>query len=220
MKLSELIAHDKKKMSKMNRQQKMQFIWDYYKIPIIAIAAVVFIAVSAFVNSIGRRDVVMYAVLLNNDAQIIECDDTVFSSLLEKAGYDMTKKRVDVRTDLNMGEQYTPEKDGETLQVLTALFAISDMDIYAAPQYYFDIFAKDDGFADLSSLLTEEQKNRYAGKLYYYDGTKLCGLILSTDSPLHKAGYFHNEIIIGIVGNAVNLQAAADFLLQLLEAGI
>ncbi len=218
MKLSEIISHDREKMEKMNRKQKLQFIWDYYKFPIIGIAAALFIGITAALNSIGRKDVIMYAVLVNSDARAIECDEAALSSLMENAGYDMSRKKIDIRTDLNMGEQYSPEKDAETLQVLTALFAISDMDIYVAPQYYFDIFARDDGFGDLSQILSEELMREYADRLYYYSENRPCGIILDGSSVLHKAGYYHGEVIIGIVGNALNGQQAADFLSELLKA--
>lgn len=219
MRISEMLKRDRERLAQMDRRQKVQFIWDYYKIPIIAAAVVIVVGASVLISSLTRGNVTMYAVLVNSDAQAIECDEGVFASALEKAGYDLTGRKVDVRVDLNMGEQYSPEKDGETLQVLTALFAISDMDIYVAPKYYFDIFARDDGFADLKQILTEEQLSRYRDILYYYSADKPCGIILNDGSLLHKAGYYHSEVIIGIVGNAVNMQAATDFLKQLLSEG-
>ena len=218
MKLHETISQDKEKLSRLDKKGKALFLWDYYKIPILAAAVVLFIATIAFFDSLGRKDVLFYAVLLNSDDQAVEADQSVFDSLMESSGYDMDRKTVDIRTDLRLGDEYNSQQDGQTLQVLTALFAISDMDIYVSPKEYFDLFARDEGFADLSQILEQDLLNRYRDSLYYYE-EKPCGIILKNGSVLHQAGYYHDEVIIGIVTNAVNRQAAIDFLSGLLEKG-
>ncbi len=111
--------------------------------------------------------------------------------------------------------------DIETLQVLTALFTISDLDLYAAPKEWFDYFAKEGGYADLSLLIDKQVLQKHEKDLYYSKDEKgreiLSGIILHEGSPLHEAGYYHDDVIIGVPVHAVNMDVAVSFLKLLLE---
>ena len=205
-----------------DRQSRIQFIWDYYKIPILTVLFLVTVAVIALFSNAGKADVKMYAVLLNSDSLVTECDDTVFERMLEDAGIDMKGKRVDVNASLAMGKDYSEVEDAETLQVLTALFTVSELDVYIADKERFDMFTDQDGFCDLGKLIEADVLNRHAGDLYLYEDSKgntiTGGIILHEDSPIHKAGYYHDDVVLGIVAGADNLDTAVAFVKQLLSS--
>ena len=222
MKLSEMLKEDRQKLAALpDRKRKLEFIWDYYKIPILAIVFVAVILITSLVNNIGRDKICMYAVLLNNDSLVVSCDETVFDKTMALAGYDMKKKTVSVNSELSLGREHNETADVETLQVLTALFTISDLDVYVADKQYFDYFADEDGYADLSRLIDQKLLNEHGDDLYYYTGKSgnrvLAGIILHQGSVLHKAGYYHDDVIIGISARAEHLDEALDFLKQILS---
>ena len=222
MKLSEQIRKDRKQLNEMkSTSSKLRFIWDYYKAPIIAITFVLTIRIISMLNNIGRANVNLYVVLLNNDTIFRECDESVFNDTMSRAGIDMKKKTVNVNTELSIGLSGDDGADMETMQVLTALFSISDLDVYVADREYFDYFAANKGFADLNVLIDKEVLAEYSDDLYYYDNKTenrpLQGIILHKDSLLHKAGYYHDDVIIGVVGNAVHFDEAVAFVQQLLR---
>ena len=135
MKLSEQIKTDAKKYKTLDSAKaKREFIWDYYKYPIIGIVALLAILVLMLVNNIGRGKVGMYAVLVNTDSLVVECDASVFDRYVEAGGWDLGNKKTDVNDGYMLGAENNEAADVETLQVLTALFSISDMDLYAADQ--------------------------------------------------------------------------------------
>ena len=131
----------------------------------------------------------------------------------------MKGKTSSVNTELSLGLSNNEAADMETMQVLTALFSISDLDVYVAPEEYFEYFAANNGFADLSVLIDAGLLEKE--DLYRYDnGTEnqpVQGIILHDGSPLHKAGYYHDDVIIGVVGNATNLDEAIALVTQLLR---
>lgn len=220
MKLSEQIKTDIEKYKSLdNSASKRAFVWDYYKYPIIGIAAVLVIVILMLVNNIGRGKVGMYAVLVNTDSLVMECDDTVFDKYIEAGGWNLGNKKTDVNDRYMLGSENNEAADVETLQVLTALFSISDMDLYAADKTYFDYFAVEGGFADLSLLIDKELLDKT--DLYYTensDGTRyVSGIVLHEGSPLHKAGYYHNDVYIGVVARAENLEAALSFVKGILS---
>jgi len=204
-----------------DNKSRVTFIWDYYKIPIIVFLSVLLLSVILLISNIGRKDASMYVVLLNNDSSLRECDSTIFDETLKKTDLDLKGKSVDVNDKLSVGQEGNEAEDIETMQILTALFTISDLDLYVADKQYFDYFLEDGGYADLSLLIDQNLLERYKDDLYYWEnqyGQKtLCGIILHNDSMLHKAGYYHNDVIMGVVANANNLQAAVEFIRQMLS---
>ena len=222
MKISEQIKRDRQKLSEMTGlSSKIRFLWDYYKAPIIAITLVLTIGLISVLNNIGRANVNLYVVLLNNDTIIRECDESIFNDTMSRRGIDMKKKTVNVNTELSVGIGSDEAADMETMQVLTALFSISDLDVYVAPREYFDYFAANNGFADLNVLMDKNLLAEYSADLYKYDETAanrpVQGIVLHKGSPLHKAGYYHGDVIIGVVKNAVHFDEAVTFLQQLLR---
>ena len=204
-----------------DNKSRVTFIWDYYKIPIIVFLSVLLLSVILLISNIGRKDASMYVVLLNNDSSLRECDSTIFDETLKKTDLDLKGKSVDVNDKLSVGQEGNEAEDIETMQILTALFTICDLDLYVADKLYFDYFLEDGGYADLSLLIDQNLLERYKDDLYYWEnqyGQKtLCGIILHNDSMLHKAGYYHNDVIMGVVANANNLQAAVEFIRQMLS---
>ena len=222
MRLTEMLKKDREQLSKLpDRKSRMTFIWDYYKIPIIALVSILVIALLALINNISHQGVCMYAVLLNNDSLIVECDDKLFDRILKEADFDTKGKKTDVNANLSLGRELNENEDVETLQVLTALFMVSDLDLYVADQYYFDYFASENGFADLSLLIGKDLLDANSDDLYHYTDSSgqdiVAGIILHEGSPLHEAGYYHNDVIMGAVAKGENLDAAIAFVKQVLS---
>ena len=222
MRLTEMLKKDREQFSKLpDRKSRMNFIWDYYKIPIIAFLSVAAVVLLVLVNDLSHQGVCMYALLLNNDSLVVECDDTIFDRLLEEADFNMKGKKTDVNARLSLGKELNENEDVETLQVLTALFMVSDLDLYVADQYYFDYFAGEDGYADLSLLIERDLLEANSDDLYRSVTSSgreiISGIILHEGSPLHEAGYYHNDVIMGVVAKGENMDAALAFVKQVLR---
>lgn len=221
MKLIDRIRKDREQLERLpDTGSRLTFIWDYYKTAIIALLGILSILLISFISNIGRKDASMYVVLLNNDSILVECDDTVFDRILEKSDLDLKKKTVDINDRLSIGYEDNESADIETLQVLTALFTISDLDLYVAEKEYFDYFASGGGYCDLSRLIDSDILERHSEDLYYCDNGSdqkiLAGIILRPGSFLHQAGYYHDDVIMGVPSKAVNMDVAVEFIRLLL----
>lgn len=219
MKLKERLKSDRETLRKLDRQGQLLFIWDYYKIPILAAASALVLLVMVFASWMGKKDVAMYAVFVNSDAAVVQVKPELLEEVLGDA-VDMDGKAIDITADLALGKEYNNDTDGQTIQILAALFGISGLDVFAAEQETFDRYAVQDAFVDLSLFLEAElcQKNnvtpyRYVGS----DGREILGgLVLHSDTVLHKAGYYHGDVVIGVASNAQNLEEAVAFVKGLL----
>ena len=192
-------------------KKKRQFLWDYYKLPIGAVLCAAALVVLTMTLNLGRGDNVMYAVLVN-------ASDTgekqVFTTLLEEAGVDMAGKEVDVAASYTLLYDPTSLTDGVTVQVLAALFGIGDLDVFAADEPVFTSYAEQDAFVDLSLFIEPEDLEKH--DLYTCtteDGNEIvAGIWLHEGSPLHEAGYYTGDVVIGVAANAQNLDPAVEFM--------
>ena len=197
MKLNERLRADREVYASLEGKEKLYFVWDYYKIPIIAlVCALVLLAVSLATGA-GAKKTAMYAVFVNSAAAVTEPDPEALNSLLREGGVDMEGKAIDITANLTLGQALDESYDGQTTQVLAAMFGISGLDVFAADQAVFDRYASQDAFMDLSLLLEPELLEGFTGELCYYENSEgrtiLGGLVLKPGSPLHEAGYYLDD---------------------------
>lgn len=215
------LRQDRETLKRLEPKARIQFIWDYYRLPIIAAAVGIALLITAVGLNLGRGKVAMYAVFVNTDQTGLEPDAALLDAVLEEAGTDMGKKHIDITANLYLGQDGT--YDGETIMVLSALFGISDLDLFAADEAVFRRYADQNAFADLSKLIEPELLAGYESDLYYYDtedGQRvLGGIVLHPGSVLHRAGYYHADVIIGAAINGENLDEAVRFIRALLATG-
>ena len=222
MKLTDLIRKDREQFAKLpDRRSRLTFLWDYYKIPIIAAVSFLIILVIVLSTNLRRSDVSLYAVLVNSDSLAVECDDTVFDRLLEKSGLDLKGKKADINDRYFLGMENNDNQDGETLQVLSAMFTLDEIDLFVSDQEHFDLFAKEGAFSDLNTVIPAELQQSLEDMLYRYEDssgkTIIGGIILKEGSPIHKAGYYHNDVILGMAANCGNAEAAQAVILSLFQ---
>ena len=220
MTLKKRLQEDLNKLRAMERKDQLVFIWDYYKIPIVSVVVALVLLVMVLTSWAGKKDIAMYAVFVNTDVSVVEPQAQMLDDLLAAAGVDMDGKTIDITADLTLGKDYSEITDGQTLQVLAAMFGISGLDVFAADQASFDRYAVQDAFVDLSLFLERELYEQEGCEPYWYTNGAaqeiLGGLILKPGSALHEAGYYHTDVILGVAANAQNLEEAVAFVTQLL----
>lgn len=219
MKLNERIAKDLEIFRTLNQEEKKAFLWDYYKIPILAVVIVAALTVITLVTSTGSRHAAMYAVFVNTSSA--EGDRDALDALLEDGGVKLGKKHVDITADLHLGRELNENEDIQTVQVLAALFGISGLDFFASDEAVFEKYAVQDAFADLNLLVDHALLEAHKDDLWYCENTNgeriLAGIRIHGDSALHRAGYFTGDALIGVAASAQNMEEALIFLCQLLR---
>lgn len=219
MKLRQRWEKDREALKKLSGRDKWLFVWDYYRIPLIAAACVMLLTAITLLTNAGREEVALYAVFVNTDVSLEEPDASALNALAETAGIPMEGKTVDLTANLTLGQIYSEAADAQTVQVLAALFGISDLDLFAADQAVFERYAQQDAFADLSVLIDRELLAGADLYTYSVEGkTVTGGIVLHPGSVLHRAGYYHGDVIVGAAINAEHLEEAVAMLRAMLEA--
>lgn len=210
------IRQDIKTLKGLEKNRRLEFVWDYYKLPLIVLLSVAALAVLTVALNAGRSNAAVYAVLVNADDS---GDSAVLTGLLEQTGEDMQGRTVDVSAGYTLRYDSYTSADGETVQVLAALFGIGDLDLFAADEAVFASYASQEAFVDLSLFIEQEDLANHA--LYTYEGQGgrevVAGIWLKPGSPLHRAGYYTGDVIIGVAANAQNLDPAVAWMKELVK---
>ena len=222
MKLTERLRRDRETLRRLEGKHKGRFIWDYYRIQIIVLAAVILLGAITIAASARHAKCALYAVFVNAAPVDGMHDAAPLEELLTRGGFDMKGRRVDLTADLYLGSDFDAGDDGRTIQVLAARFGISDLDFFAADPASFDRYAVLGAFADLSVLLLPESwQSRPETDLIWHENAEgrrtLQGIVLHDGSPLHEAGYFLGDVAVGAAANAENLDAAIALTQELLR---
>lgn len=197
--------------------ERWEYIWDYYKIPIIVILFILFAVGYTVSTNLTRGKINMYAIFVNSyPAESSACMEEILSD----AGFDMDTYDIAVECNYTVHLGEGADSDTTTLQVLAAQFLIGDLDLFVADQPVFDMYTQQGGFENVGILLSPELKEKYADDLYLVEtengDSYIGGVWLRKGSALHEAGYYSEDVIAGIASQAQNLEEAFAVLSGLL----
>jgi len=216
MRFRDRIRFDRQTFQRLDKKNRWLFIWDYYKIPIITVILIVTVC-AIILTGLGRQEADLYVVMVNANTEI---DSSVIPGLLEKNGIDFEDRKIDFETDYTLKYDDVTETDVQTVEVLAVRFGIGDLDVFAADEAVFKSYADKDAFIDLSLFISEDDLKPYEEDLYRYintDGQEIIGGVwLREGSPLHEAGLYHDDVLIGVASLAQNLDNALHLVRQLI----
>ena len=212
---------DRETLRGLQGKKKLQFVWDYYKIPSIVIAFSAVVAVLAVFVRSPTKDTAVYIVWVN---AVSQDENSYFDDLLHAADPEFSEKFTDLNTGYSLGIEGNEASDAQTLQVLAALFGVGDLDIYIADKTYFDQYERKDAFADLSELLPEEILSQAGNRICYHvtgKGVRIPDAYVITEgSGADIAGYLRpgEKAYLGILDNAQNKENAAKLLAEMIRS--
>lgn len=218
MRLRDRIMFDRQTFQRLDKKKRWLFIWDYYKIPIISVVLILTVG-AIILTGLGRQEADLYVVMVNANKEI---DNSVIPELLAENGIDLKDRKIDFETDYTLKYDDITETDVQTVEVLAVRFGIGDLDVFAADKAVFESYAEKDAFIDLSLFISEDDLKSYEADLYRYtnsDGKEIVGGVwLREGSPLHKAGLYHDDVLVGVAALAQNLDNALHLVRQLITA--
>lgn len=207
--------------------QKVQYIWDYYKLPLAVLCIAAYAAVFTIHGRLTHKDEALYAALVNVTAGQ-DLTDALTGHFLESQGIDPAKNTLSLYSGLylttdenNIYHEYTY---ASRMKILAAINA-KQLDVVFMDQEAFDAFAQNGYLYDLDGLLREEDPSLYEALKPYlvkntvilednafelifdeslaYDATTeeyTMGLDLSASPIFQKAG-FTETVYMGILQN-------------------
>lgn len=213
---------DRNRFKEMPFKEKVQHIWEYYKLAVFGIILGIIIIVSIIVGiSRKKPEVILNVSMVNcNTFQVTEQD--VFQRYLLENGYDMEAQTIVVKTNYKISEDISGTLALTSYQALNTSMALGEVDLLIGDDDVFQMFGSAKGFKSLSEVLTKEILEKYEDQLYTVIDTEtkkevVCGIRLQEDNPLVKDGYYEGSVLVGFPYSTTNQELAVEMLLYLLE---
>ena len=221
--------------------KKIQYIFDYYKLPIVIAAIVLYIIGFSIFKAQTKKEPLLYAALVNVSASQ-ELVDKLSDGFIDSLGPDGAKETM----LLAAGWYLTDHPDADTLtytrasqmKILAGIDA-EQLDVVFMDKEAFDAFSQNGYLHDLGALLSDSEDFPEAlaekvrphlvtnmeivednakeialdDSLEYYSVTKEypMGIDLS-EFPLIKNAQFSDKVYLGIISNTPRVENAVRYL--------
>ena len=220
--LKEAYQTEREKLSRMNGRQKADYLWTYYKLHFLGLAALLFFLYAA-ASILARQSYhtrLCLLVLNNYYGQTRE-------SFLTQTYHDfrnMTKKE-----ELLLDEEYISrsgqedsEHDFAVKTKIAAMITVEDLDVLIMDGENTAAYAAEEVLLDLEETLAETEKQELADRLLYLparDGRTYAAALRIDETPGAAAlGLQEPAVCFSIAANSQRTEEALRFLHYLLEA--
>lgn len=223
---------------KAKSQYLLQYLWDYYKLPLAVAAIVFYIVLYAAYNHFTHKDTALYAALVN-----VAAGDTLTEELssrfLTAQNLNPAKNTFCLYSSLYLTEDenniYHEYTYASRMKILASIDA-EQLDVVLMNEEAFDAFSQKGYLYNLDELLAEKAPALYRQLApYFVTNTEILednsedllfddsavyyaktaeypmGLDLS-DSPFIKKGGFPETVYLGIIKNSPRMQTVFDYL--------
>lgn len=196
----------------LNGKQKIQYVWDYYKFPII-IFFVIICAISCFIYScLTEKEKLLYAALVNVSISE-EYTGHLSDDFVDHMKEDSSKKEVPLYTKLYL----TDDKSDQNYQYAYAsrvkvLASIDDeaLDVVLMSKQAYDIFVENGYLCNLKELI-QDYDTLKEFEPYLVDSDHPMGLNLSQKGYFKQIGYEHTAYV-GIITTSPRIDTAAEYI--------
>lgn len=212
---------EKQAFKTMTVGEKLEHIWEYYKLPIFGIVLALILIIYIIVKLVSPDpDSILNVVLVNASPMAVEGED-VFERYLTEHGYDKEEETITVNAVLHLDPNEASQSSAVGYQALTAMTVAGEIDLLGGDEAVFDLLSLGNGMMGLDTVLPQEVLERYQDSLYTVEnpetGEKVTsGIWLPEGNPLEKDGYYLTGALVGIPYTSANQEMAKEMLLYLL----
>lgn len=215
---------ERAKLKEMSFQDKLWYIWEYYKIHMLIAGILLFflyvLGTIFYQKSFTTR---LSCVVMNDRYSSISDYQGLAEGFKGRMGYK-SKDRVDMDTSLyisfdNSGSN--SELDYASLAKITAIIASQDLDLMITSADAIEHYAANDGLLDLETTLPADLWELIKEDVYKApdsSGTVLSAAVNLKNSNFHqKAGTQMEEAYFCLISNSKRIDTAIEFLRYLYE---
>ncbi len=146
-------------LKELSGRERMEYLWEYYKVPILLVALGLIILAFSVAWIFSRKTTYFTVELVNVSGSYYEMrklGTDIFQDYLRKEGLDPNKYNIDVidsrAVDLENMDTNTPA----TLQIMTAEFSSGSFDLFVADEPVWEFYAPYGAVMDLRDVLPKD----------------------------------------------------------------
>lgn len=172
MKLSDQFREELAILKALQGKERLQHLFQYYRWRILAVLLCLVVLVSAVVNAVTKKDIVLSGILLNYAAEVPEGGlSKLTDDFFAQQAINGKENTIEFITSLSYLQDNAEFATDSYMAVenLTARISGKLLDFVVCDRYSMENLAYSEFFADLSTVLTEEQLEAYGPHLLYMD---------------------------------------------------
>lgn len=206
MKSSNKAQREKGVFSELSVPKKLQYIWDYYKLPLFVCGIVLYVIVYALYGHFTHKDAVLYASFVNVAPGETAANELT-AGFLDYLGADPAKNELKTTANLYLtADENNPYHEytyASRMKILASIDA-EQMDVVFMNREAFDAFAQKGYLCDLEELFGQEVP--YQAQTQEYS----MAFDLSQTRIIRQAG-FEDTVYLGILKNSPRLETAKEY---------
>lgn len=227
-----------KTLQDLRGKKKLQYIWDYYKLPLIVSGIILYVIIYMAYRNLTYKEPALYAALVNVDA-----GDTLTKQLsegfLSAAGMDISESSLHLYSGLYLTDDENSAYYEYTYASQVKILATIDgelLDVVLMDQEAFDAFSQNGYLCNIDELLSERAPAFYQDvRSFIVENTYVAednsfelqfdsslpysavteeypmGIALSQAGFIKQAG-FEDTVYFGIVANSPRIDTALAYL--------
>ena len=147
----------------LNGKKRIQYIWDYYKLPLALFGILLYILVYVSYNHFTHKDTILYAALVNVNAGA-DLTEGLSDDFIKYLNLDSSKNKLELYTGLYLTDNelnaYHQYSYASRMKIL-ALIDGELLDIVLMNREAFDAFSQNGYLCDLDAFLLQEDSVLY-----------------------------------------------------------
>lgn len=159
----------REKWDKMTKDQKREHIWEYYKIPIVAVLAVIAVLIWFTYIDLTHVDPLMDVIMTDMDEELL--DDSAYQEFLKENDYEAYIGAVSLNQNLYFylddPDNSNYETNGTSYQILYGMISSKTQEILFSQPKVFGVCAAEGAMMDLSRVLPQELLDLHEERLLY-----------------------------------------------------
>lgn len=214
MKRKEILTHKKEQWKQLNGRQKIRYIWDYYKFPIVVCLIFIYIIGYTLYGHFTRKDTILYTALVNVSAGE-QLTTQLSDGFMDFTDTDTSRNDVQLYTGLYLTSNQDDPNHEYTYASRIKIIASIDgeqLDIVLMNKEAFDAFSQNEYLCNLEELLQDSNPDTFEElKPYLVTEEYPMGLDISQKGIFKKAG-FNEPVYLGVIKNSARMNQAVEYI--------
>lgn len=207
-------------------KERLEYYWEYYRAPVFGTLLAVGLIISFIVSIVSKPEYVLNGYFINRYWLMDEGEDCqpFAREYLEYRGYDVDKYGMGINGTLSYvvtdEDEELVESTLYAIQLIGAQCGAGSVDFMVADIVTVREFDGANYFIDLREIYSEEELKRYEDQLVYSenDSSKPIAIDVTESQKLQDVyAMRHDELVIGIFGNAEHTEEGKYFIEYLLQ---
>lgn len=209
---------EKQKLSLMNKQQKKEYILEYYAPKAIFALVIVGIEVFLIVKHFTASSAALNILAVNTTQQeSVANDKSYYDDFLQQNEIDASEEYVSISTGIGVSTDPNDAMSQDSLQLIQNKFMANAVDVFFADTDLVLSLGEFGYMQNLDTVLSDELKEKYKDSFVYATvietGEKMpVGITVGDNQWVKDTGWYENDVAIGFGENAKDMDLAIKFL--------